>query len=58
MTLKEMRIKKGLTQEELARKTELSLSTIVKAERKNTCNLDTARKIANALEKTIEEIFF
>jgi DNA-binding XRE family transcriptional regulator len=58
MTLKECRAQKGLTQEELARLTNVSVSTIAKAEKKNSCNLETAKKIAEILEKTIEEIFF
>lgn len=58
MTLKKARIEKKLTQEELARLTELSVSTIAKAERKNTCSLETAYKISKTLEKSIEEIFF
>lgn len=58
MTLKKARIEKNLTQEELARLTDVSVSTIAKAERKNSCNLDTAYKIAKVIEKSIEEIFF
>lgn len=58
MTLKKTRIEKGLTQEELARITNLSVSTIAKAEKKNSCSLENAKKIADTLEKSIEEIFF
>lgn len=58
MTLKDARLEKKLTQEELARLADLSVSTIAKAERKNSCNLETAKKISDILEKSIEEIFF
>lgn len=58
MTLKEKRIEKNLTQEELARKAEVSVSTIAKAERKNTCSLETAKKISEILGESIENIFF
>lgn len=58
MSLKEKRIKNNITQEELARKAEVSVSTITKAERKNTCSLDTAKKISEILGESIEDIFF
>jgi DNA-binding XRE family transcriptional regulator len=56
--MKTTRIEKGMTQQELAEKTKLSLSTIVKAERNNTCTLESAYRIAKGLDKTIEDIFF
>lgn len=57
MSLRTVRLKLGLTQEDIFRKTNLSMSTIVRAE-KGKCNLKTAREISLALGMSIEEIFF
>lgn len=57
MSLRDVRLKLGLTQEDIFRKTNLSMSTIVRAEKGN-CNLKTAREISLALGMSIEEIFF
>ncbi|MDO5852396.1 MAG: helix-turn-helix transcriptional regulator [Methanobacteriaceae archaeon] len=57
MTLKKIRMEKGLTQEELAIKSKISLSSIVRIERTGKCTITLAQKIANALNVTIDEIF-
>lgn len=57
MTLKKARIEKNITQEELARLADVSVSTIAKTERRNSCNLETAYKIAKILEKSISFFF-
>lgn len=58
MSLKEYRIKVGLTQEEVARATGILLRTYQNIERNNDCKLSTARAIATILNDSIENIFF
>lgn len=55
--LKEYREKKGLTQEQLARETGINLRTIQRIEKTNKTNVNTAIKIAEILNFTVEEIF-
>lgn len=59
LNLKELRIEKGLTQEEVAKAIGISTSyygMIEIGRRKST--LKVAKKIANFYEKTIDDIFF
>lgn len=58
--VKELRIKKGLSQEELANMANLSRFTIIKVENDSNCNLtkNAMVSIANALEEKVSEIFF
>lgn len=57
--LKELRMKKGLTQEELAEKTGLSVTFVGLVERGiNTPSLETCNKIARALGITLDELFY
>lgn len=58
MGLKEERIKNKMTQQELAFKIGISVGNIYKIEKNNSCNLETAYKIAKVLNTTIEKIFF
>lgn len=57
MGLREIRIKKNITQEELSRRTGITLRGIVRIEKDNNCNLNSAKLIAEILETTIDEIF-
>lgn len=58
MGLKEFRLKKGLTQEELARLADIKLRTYQNIEKRNNTDIITARNIALMLASTIEEVFF
>lgn len=55
--LKEWRIKKGLTQEQLARAIDVSLRTIYNIEKTNKTDIETALKISKILNVPIEVIF-
>lgn len=55
--LKYYRIKKGYSQEKLAREVDVSLRTIQNIERKNNTDVKTALKISKILDATVEEIF-
>lgn len=55
--LKEERLKKKLTQEEIARKINTSLRTYQNIEKRNDCNVKKALKIAKILNEPIEKIF-
>lgn len=55
--LKYYRMKKGYSQEKLARAVDVSLRTIQNIERKNNTDVKTAIKISKVLEVTIEELF-
>lgn len=58
MSLKEIRIKRKITQEELAKITNISLSTIVRIEREQgNCTLEYAQRIAKALNCSTDEVF-
>lgn len=58
--LKEIREKKGISQEELAEKSEVSRTTIseLETEKKEVTTNITLEKIANALEEKVSNIFF
>ena len=56
--LKMLRIEKEYTQDDLARKSGVSRASIVQIERgKQLPCLETAKKIAKALDTTVEKIF-
>lgn len=55
--LKEYRLKKGITQEELARAINVSVRTIHNIEKTNKTDINTALKISKILGATVEEIF-
>lgn len=59
MNAKLTRIKLGLTQRDIIKKTGLSSATIVKIEKGNIDNiqLGTLKKLAAALDSTVEELF-
>lgn len=55
--LRELRLARGLTQEQLARKIDVGLDAVRKWERgRRTPMLDMAAKLADALECTIDEL--
>ena len=58
--LKEIRENKGLSQEELAEKSEVSRTTIseLETEKKEVTTNITLEKIANALDLKVSDIFF
>lgn len=58
MGLKEKRIKKGLKQEDISRKTGINLRTYQNIEKRNDTTVSNAKKISDVMEETIEEIFF
>lgn len=58
MSLKEFRKKSGITQEELAYATNVSVRTIQNIEKRNNTDIKTALRIATVLGANIEEIFF
>lgn len=58
MGLKEFRLERNMTQEELARCCGISLRTYQNIEKTNNTNLLNARNISIILDGTIEEIFF
>lgn len=55
--LKEYRLKKGITQEELARAINVTVRTIHNIEKTNKTDINTALKISKILGATVEEIF-
>lgn len=58
MTLKKVREKTGMTQDEIAKLIEIPVRTYQRIEKENTCRLETAYSISQVLGKSIEEIFF
>jgi putative transcriptional regulator len=60
MEVKIARIRKGWTQAELREKVRISPNTLVKIERGDCDNvrIGTAKKLALALDATVEELFF
>lgn len=56
--LREVRIKKGFTQEELANECNFEISQISRIERGVTnCSISTINKIASGLDISLEELF-
>lgn len=55
--LKEYRLKRGYTQEQLSKETGISHRTIQRIERTNKTDVEYAIKIAKVLKFTVEEIF-
>ena len=55
--LKEWRLKKEMTQEQLARAINVSLRTIYNIEKTNKTDIDTALKISKVLGVPVEKIF-
>ncbi|MEG2304834.1 MAG: helix-turn-helix transcriptional regulator [Lachnospiraceae bacterium] len=58
--IKDIREKKGMTQDELSKKSGVSRSLIngLETGRTKTTTTNTLKKIASALEKNVSEIFF
>lgn len=58
--IREQRLKKELTQEELAQKAGIPYVTLVKIERESVKNptIDTIKKIAKALEISLDELIY
>lgn len=57
MNVKNKRIEKKLTQQELADKTEIQVRVLQRIEKENTCTVKNAIKIARALNTTVEDLF-
>lgn len=57
MKIKEKRLLEKKSQEEIARETGITLRAYQIIEKKNSCNVINALKIAKALNTTVEEIF-
>lgn len=57
MSVKNSRIEKGYTQEQMARWIEISLRTYQNIEKRNDCTVKIAKELSKIFEKTIEEIF-
>nr|DAW85692.1 MAG TPA: Helix-turn-helix XRE-family like protein [Inoviridae sp.] len=57
MNIKTKRIELNKTQEEVARKTDITLRAYQQIEKNNTCNVKNAIKIAKELNSTVEELF-
>ena len=55
--LKEYRLKKGITQEELARAINVTVKTIHNIEKTNKTDINTALKISKILEEPVDKIF-
>lgn len=58
MGLKEFRLKRGMTQEQVARLADISLRAYQNIEKTNNTTLKNARNISLILCGTIEEIFY
>lgn len=56
MDIKDLRLQKGYSQEELANLTELSTRTIQRIEKENKASKDSLNKIANVFGYTYEEL--
>ena len=57
MSVKNSRIEKGYTQEQMARWIEISLRTYQNIEKRHDCTVKIAKELSKIFEKTIEEIF-
>lgn len=58
MSLKNYRINKKITQEEVARATNINLRTYQNIERTNDCKLKLAKQISNFFNDNIDNIFY
>lgn len=56
MNLKQLRIEKGLTVQQLADLAELPKRTVEETMRRDTCSVKTAIKLADALGVTLDEL--
>lgn len=56
MNLKQIRIEKGLTVQQLADLAGLSKRTVEEAMRRDTCSVNTAIKLADALGVSLDEL--
>lgn len=56
MNLKQIRIEKGLTVQQVADLAELSKRTVEEVMRRDTCSVATAIKLADALGVTLDEL--
>lgn len=56
MNLKAIRVEKGLTVQQLADLSGLPKRTVEEAMRRDTCSVNTAIKLADALEVTLDEL--
>lgn len=56
MNLKQIRIEKGLTVQQLADLADLPKRTVEEAMRRDTCSINTAIKLADALGVTLDEL--
>lgn len=56
MKLREIRLSKKLTKPDLVKLSGLSIRTIEEVERRNSCTIETAKKLAKALDVTLDEL--
>lgn len=56
MNLKQLRMEKGLTVQQLADLAELPKRTVEEVLRRDTCSVNTAIKLADALDVTLDEL--
>lgn len=56
MNIKELRTKKGMTVQQLADAAGLPKRTVEEAQRRDTCSVGTAIKLADALGVTLDEL--
>jgi transcriptional regulator with XRE-family HTH domain len=56
MNLRQIRLNKNYTVPKLAKLSGLSIRTIEEVERRKKCTVDTAKKLASALEVTLDEL--
>lgn len=56
MKLRELRQKQGLTFRELSEKSNVPKRTIENVERRDNCKVDTAIKLADALQVSLDEL--
>ena len=56
MKLREIRLKKGLTVPKLSELSDVPVRTIENTEKRDTCNVSTAIKLAHALNVSLDEL--
>ena len=56
MKLREIRIEKGLSVPALSRSSGVPIRTIENTEKRDTCNVNTAMKLAKALSVSLDEL--